>query len=75
MLRQANFETIGTVAPSDRLRAVDGILFDLGLSSTPARRRDRGFSFRAEGPLDMRFDAAAGVPASELIADARRGAR
>jgi 16S rRNA (cytosine1402-N4)-methyltransferase len=68
VLRQANFRELGTVAPDAGFEAVDGCLFDLGLSSYQLADTGRGFSFRAGGPLDMRFDTARGVPASELIA-------
>jgi 16S rRNA (cytosine1402-N4)-methyltransferase len=73
VLRQANFRDIGTVAPATGFAAVDGMLFDLGLSSFQLADEDRGFGFRTTGPLDMRFDTSRGVPASELIAslDAR----
>lgn len=65
---QANFEEIGTVASEHGFGQVDGVLFDLGLSSYQLADASRAFSFRAEGPLDMRFDPSRGVPASELVA-------
>ena len=43
-------------------------LFDLGLSSYQLADTERGFGFRAGGPLDMRFDTSRGVPAAELLA-------
>jgi len=68
VLRQANFREIGTVAPAAGFGRVDGLLFDLGLSSYQLADADRGFGFRAGGPLDMRFDTSRGVPAAELLA-------
>jgi 16S rRNA (cytosine1402-N4)-methyltransferase len=68
VLRQANFRELGQVAPAAGFGAVDGALFDLGLSSYQLADRERGFGFRAGGPLDMRFDPSRGVPASELLA-------
>ncbi len=68
VLRQANFRDLATVAPEAGFARVDGCLFDLGLSSFQLADRDRGFGFRAGGPLDMRFDPSRGVPASELLA-------
>jgi S-adenosyl-methyltransferase MraW len=67
-LRQANFRELSTVAPEEGFAAVDGCLFDLGLSSFQLVDADRGFGFRTGGPLDMRFETGRGVPASELIA-------
>jgi 16S rRNA (cytosine1402-N4)-methyltransferase len=68
VLRQANFRDLATVAPEAGFGAVDGMLFDLGLSSFQLADRERGFGFRTGGPLDMRFDTSRGVPASELLA-------
>ena len=68
-LRQANFEELGEVAADAGFVPADGILFDLGLSSYQLADAERAFSFRAEGPLDMRFDTSRGVPASTLIAE------
>ena len=68
VLRQANFRDLGTVAPEAGFGAVDGCLFDLGLSSYQLADTDRGFGFRAGGPLDMRFDTSRGVPAADLLA-------
>src|SRR3954453_16507249 len=68
VLRRANFRELADVAPGAGCAAVDGCLFDLGLSSYQLADRDRGFGFRTGGPLDMRFDPSRGVPAAELLA-------
>jgi 16S rRNA (cytosine1402-N4)-methyltransferase len=68
VLRQANFRELRTVAPEAGFGAVDGMLFDLGLSSFQLGDAERGFGFRTGGPLDMRFDTTRGVPAAELLA-------
>ena len=68
VLRQANFGEVGRVAPEAGFAAVDGLLFDLGLSSYQLADAERGFGIRAGGPLDMRFATSRGVPASELVA-------
>jgi 16S rRNA (cytosine1402-N4)-methyltransferase len=47
--------------------SVDGILLDLGLSSLQLDAPERGFAFRREGPLDMRFDPAAPLTAGEIV--------
>jgi 16S rRNA (cytosine1402-N4)-methyltransferase len=73
VLRQANFRELAEVAPGAGFGAVDGILLDLGLSSFQLADTDRGFGFRAGGPLDMRFDPDHGEPASELLARLAEG--
>jgi 16S rRNA (cytosine1402-N4)-methyltransferase len=72
-LRQANFRELAAVAPEAGFDAVDGCLFDLGLSSFQLADAERGFGIRTGGPLDMRFDTSRGVPAAELLASLDAG--
>ncbi len=46
---------------------VDGVLMDLGLSSDQLAEGRRGFSFQAEGPLDMRMDRSGGITAADIV--------
>jgi 16S rRNA (cytosine1402-N4)-methyltransferase len=68
VLRQANFRELASIAPAAGFDPADGLLFDLGLSSYQLADAARGFGIRTGGPLDMRFDTRAGIPASELLA-------
>ena len=64
---QANFLDAATYANKFKIAPVTGILFDLGLSSTQLDTAERGFSFQADAPLDMRMDQRLAVSAADLI--------
>jgi 16S rRNA (cytosine1402-N4)-methyltransferase len=66
-LRHANFEQLYDVVHEERMPPLDGVLFDLGLSSYQLADRARGFSFASDAPPDMRFDEAGGLSALDLI--------
>jgi 16S rRNA (cytosine1402-N4)-methyltransferase len=66
-LVHANFARLAEVARREGVTPLDGILLDLGLSSFQLATAERGFAFRLEGPLDMRFDQSVGRPASDLV--------
>lgn len=64
----ANFAAMGEMVPALGVTTVDGVLLDLGVSSMQLDSATRGFSFRYDAPLDMRFDPTAAVPtAADLL--------
>ena len=66
-LIRGNFRELKQHLRSVGLSEVDGVVFDLGVSSAQLDRPDRGFSFLADGPLDMRMDRRGDRTAAELL--------
>ncbi|WP_114970110.1 16S rRNA (cytosine(1402)-N(4))-methyltransferase RsmH [Rhodoferax ferrireducens] len=65
-IRHQGFRHLGELAPA----SVAGVLLDLGISSPQVDNPERGFSFRFEGPLDMRMDTTRGISVAQWLADA-----
>jgi len=63
----ANFTDLDQVLANLGIEKIDGIVFDLGISSYQLHDAQRGFSFQEEGPLDMRLDKSSYISAYDLV--------
>jgi 16S rRNA (cytosine1402-N4)-methyltransferase len=68
VLVNASYDSLAGIASDQGIAHVDGVLFDLGVSSLQLDTPSRGFSFRHDGPLDMRFGRD-GVTVADLLTD------
>lgn len=69
-LRRSRFDNLAAVMGDLGYPTASGVLFDLGVSSAQLERPERGFSFRLEGPLDMRMDPTRSISAAEIVNEA-----
>lgn len=67
ILSKGNFSELNRIIANAGLHKVDGILFDLGVSSVHFDRAERGFSYRYDAPLDMRMDRSRSLNATEIV--------
>src|SRR5689334_19111996 len=73
VLAHGNFRDIGRLAREQGFAQIDGLLLDLGVSSHQLDTPERGFSFTADAPLDMRLDPTGGPTAADLVNDTPEG--
>jgi 16S rRNA (cytosine1402-N4)-methyltransferase len=66
-MAHGRFSDLGAIAEGAGFGGADLILFDFGISSTQLDAPERGFSFRGEGPLDMRMDVTTELTAEQIV--------
>ena len=67
LLVNDNFKNLAAICARYNFRPVHGILFDLGMSSVQLDSANRGFSFKVDAPLDMRFDPSQDLTAADIV--------
>lgn len=72
-LVHAVYDEIADVVQNLGFTGIDGVLFDLGVSSLQLDERERGFAYSYDAPLDMRMDTSVGPTAEDLVNDLDRG--
>ena len=66
-LVKSNFSEVEAVLDQLGIPSIDGIMWDLGVSSYQLDEKSRGFSYTAEAPLDMRMDTSCGITAADVV--------